>query len=120
MLQVAVAIAGYYGSMKLLASAIAPFVGTARVPAGGRPDKARLGRITIIPYVAAMVLACLAGALNPNGWRTMLTAGLPAAADTFGLTQMDHFTGSGWGNASQQVIEPIERSPHGSRLQLSS
>jgi hypothetical protein len=109
MLLVAVAVAGYYGSMKLLASAISPFAGTARLPAAGRPDKARLGRITLIPYVAALVLACLAGALNPNGWRTMLAAGLPAAGAAFGLTQLDHFTGSGWGNASQEILAPIER-----------
>ena len=110
MLLVAVAVALYYGSMKLLASAISPFAGTARLPAAGRQDKARLGRITLIPYVAAMLLACLAGALNPNGWRTMLTAGLAAAGAAFGLTQLDHLLDSGWGNASQQVIAPIERS----------
>jgi hypothetical protein len=57
-----------------------------------------------------MVLACLAGALNPNGWRTMLTAGLAAAGAAFGLTQLDHLLDSGWGNASQQVIAPIKRS----------
>ena len=105
-LLVVVAVAGYYGSMKLIARAIAPFAGTA----GVLPHAARLGRITLIPYVASMILACLAGSLNPNGWRTMLTAGLPAAAAAFGLTQMDHFVGSGWGKGSQEVIEPMQRS----------
>lgn len=109
LLLVVVAVAGYYGSMKLLGKAITPFAGTAAT--GRLPDKARLGRITLIPYVTAMILACLAGALNPKGWTTMLTAGLPAAAAAFGLTQMDHFLGSGWTSASQEVIEPIQRSP---------
>jgi hypothetical protein len=109
-LLVVVAVVGYYGSMKLLARPLAVFAGTAGVPTGRPPDKARLKRITTIPYVAAMIIACLAGALNPNGWRTMLTAGLPAAAAAFGLTQMDHFVGSIWGGASQEVIGPMQRS----------
>jgi hypothetical protein len=110
LLLVAVAVAGYYGCMKLLARAIAPFAGTAEAINGGLPDKGRLRRITLIPYLAAMILACLAGALNPSGWLTMLTAGLPAAAAAFGLTQMDRFVGSGWSKASQEVIQPMQRS----------
>jgi hypothetical protein len=47
--------------------------------------------MTIIPYVAAIVLSCLASALNPQGWRTMLNSGLPAAAAAFGLTQVANF-----------------------------
>jgi len=109
-LLVVVSIAGYYGSMKLLAGPLAPFAGNAAVPIGGMPDNARLGRITLTPYIAAMILACLAGALNPNGWRTMLTAGLPAAAAAFGITQMDHFVPSVWKKASQEVLEPLQRS----------
>jgi len=106
-LLVLVAVTGYYGSMKLLGIAIAPFAGT---EAGGQLNKARLQRITLIPYLAAMILACMAGAFNPKGWLTMLTAGLPAAAAAFGLTQMDHFAGSGSSKASQNFIEPIQRS----------
>jgi hypothetical protein len=89
---------------------MAPFAGTPGAPAVGLPDKARLRRITLIPYVAAMILACLAGALNPDGWLTMLRAGLPAAAAAFGLTQMDHFAASVWSKGSQQVLEPMQRS----------
>lgn len=109
MLLVIVAVAGYYGSMKLLAKAIAPFAGTAEIPTGERLNKTRLRRITLIPYLASMVLACLAGSLNPSGLLTMLTAGLPAAAAAFGLTQMDHLVDSGWSEASQKVIEPLQR-----------
>jgi hypothetical protein len=109
-LLVVVAVAGYYTSMRLLSRAIAPFAGTVGMPSGGLPDKARLLRITLIPYVAAMIMACLAGALNPKGWLTMLTAGLPAAAAAFGLTQLDHFLNSKRGETSQLVMEPIKRS----------
>ncbi len=109
-LLVLIAIAGYYGSMRLLGRAIAPFAGTAGSTTGGPLDKARLHRLTLIPYLAAMILACMAGALNPKGWLTMLTAGLPAAAAAFGLTQMDHFVGSGSSEVPQDFIEPIQRS----------
>jgi hypothetical protein len=40
----------------------------------------------------------------------MLTAGLPAAAAAFGLTQMDHVVGSVRGKAALQVSEPLKRS----------
>lgn len=107
---VVVAVAGYYGSMKLLARALAPFAGAAGLPTAVVPDNARLERITRIPYVAAMILACLAGALNPGGWLTMLTSGLPAAAAAIGLTQMDHFIGPVWKKDSQEIVEPVQRS----------
>jgi len=109
-LLIIVAVAGYYGSMKSLARAIAPFAGNAGRPTGGMSDQARLTRITLIPYIAAIILACLAGARNPDGWRTMLTAGLPAAAAAFGLTQMDHVLGSEWKKDSQEFTGPLQRS----------
>jgi hypothetical protein len=109
-LLVVVSVVGYYGSMKLLAGPIAPFAGTAGAPTGGLQDGSRLRRITLIPYVAAIVLACLAGLLNPSGWRTMLTAGFPAAAAAFGLTQMDHFVGPGRSGISSEVVQPLRRS----------
>ena len=86
-LLVVIAVLGYYGTMKLLAGPLAPFAASLTLPA---LDKARLARLTTIPYLAAILLACLAGARNPGGWLTMLTAGFPAAAAAFGLTQMDH------------------------------
>jgi hypothetical protein len=109
-LLIVVSVAGYYGSMRLLAGPIAAFARSARTSAGELPDKARLNRITLIPYLAAIVMACLAGARNPSGLLTMLTAGLPAAAAAFGLTQMDHFVDSGWSKASPEVIMPMRRS----------
>ena len=109
-LLVVAAVVGYYGSMTLIGRAIAPFAGDPGASAEGTRDRVRLARITLIPYLASMILACLAGALNPKGWLTMLTAGLPAAAAAFGLTQMDHFVGSQPGVTSQQVLEPMRRS----------
>ena len=109
-LLVMISVVGYYASMRLLARPLAPFAGDAAAPSGAIPDRARMGRITRIPYFAAMVLACLAGALNPNGWMTMLTAGLPAAAAAFGLTQMDHFVDSVPEKDALEIAAPLQRS----------
>ena len=109
-LLVVVAVVGYYASMKLIGRAITPFAQTSAVPGEARTDKARLARITLIPYVAAMILACMAAALNPRGLLTMLTAGLPAAGASFGLTQMDHFLGAASSHPSHEVIKPMQRS----------
>lgn len=85
-LLIASSVAFYFLFLKLIAAAIQPFLGSSDAQALNR-----LRRITLIPYLAAMAAAALAGALNPMGWLTMFTAGLPAAAASFGLTQMDHF-----------------------------
>ena len=106
---VVVAVVGYYGSMKLLGIAIVPFAGKREGSMGGLLNGARLQRITLIPYVAAMILACAGAALNPQGWHVIFTAGLPSAAAAFGLTQMDHFVGRKSSGASQEVIEPMQR-----------
>jgi hypothetical protein len=99
-LLVVVAVGGYYGSMRLLAPKVAPLAGIAGSSAGELSAKARLRRMTLIPYVASLVLAALAGSLNPKGLSTLLTAGVPAAAAAFGLTQMD----------LEEVSAPMERS----------
>jgi hypothetical protein len=114
-LLVVVSVAGYYGSMRLLAAPLAPFAVNANASPGSRPDralpdKARLNRLALIPYIAAMLMATAAGALNPNGWRTALIAGLPAAAAAFGLTQMDHFAGPIAQQDPQAAIAPMQRS----------
>lgn len=85
-LLVVISAASYYLSLKLIGVEMAPFCGS------GTPRALhRLQRITLIPYLAALVIAAIAGAFNPNGWTTVFTAALPAAAAAFGLTQMDHF-----------------------------
>lgn len=85
-LLVIISVGSYYASLKLIAYAVQPFCGS-RHP----ESLARLRRITLIPYLMAMVTACLAAAFNPSGWTVIFTSGLPAAAAAFGLTQMDHF-----------------------------
>jgi hypothetical protein len=110
-LLVVISVAGYYASMVLLARAITPFAATAGTSHVKVVDKNRLRRITLIPYISALVLAVLAGALNPGGWRTMLTAGLPAAAASFGFTQLDHLIAPVSGVPSQEFILPLKRSP---------
>jgi hypothetical protein len=106
-LLVVIAVAGYYSTMILLARPLAPFAATSE---GSSVNKARFGRITLIPYIAAIVLACLAGLLNPGGWQTMLSAGFPAAAAAFGLTQMDHLIDPSLGKSSLEASLPLQRS----------
>jgi hypothetical protein len=76
----------YYLSLRLIAVELRPFL------ASDTPQAmSRLRRMTLIPFLAAIATAALAGAFNPSGWTTLLTAGIPSAASAFGLTQMDHF-----------------------------
>jgi hypothetical protein len=77
----------YYLSLQLIAVEMRPFCGS------NAPESlARLRRITVIPFLAALAAAGLGGALNPAGWTVIFTAALPGAAAAFGLTQMDHFS----------------------------
>jgi hypothetical protein len=108
-LLILVSVVGYYGSMRLLARPLAPFARPVAVPAEKSLDKVRFRRLTGIPYIAAMIVASLAGALNPKGWQTMLTAGLPAAAAAFGLTQMDHFVDPVPDPGLSKAVEPLQR-----------
>lgn len=84
---VAFSVISYYLSLRLLAVELRPFCGSE-----AREAQTRLRRITLIPFVAALGAASLAGALNPSGWTIIFTAALPGAAAAFGLTQMDHFS----------------------------
>jgi hypothetical protein len=86
-LLVAFSVISYYLSLRLLAIEIRPFCGS------NSPEALRrLRRITVIPFLAALAAATLAGALNPSGWTIIFTAALPGAATAFGLTQLDHFS----------------------------
>jgi hypothetical protein len=77
----------YSVSLRLLAVELRPFCATEASVA-----QTRLRRITLIPFVAALGAASLAGAFNPSGWTVIFTSALPGAAAAFGLTQMDHFS----------------------------
>jgi len=84
---VAFSVISYYLSLRLLAVEMRPFCGSEASEA-----QTRLRRITLIPFVAALGTASLAGAFNPSGWTVIFTAALPGAAAAFGLTQIDHFS----------------------------
>jgi hypothetical protein len=88
LLLVSASVAGYWLSLRVLASAVQPFCGSAQA-------LRRLRRITMIPFLAALVVAGAAGVLNPQGWETLFRAALPAAAGSFGMTQLDHFAALG-------------------------
>jgi hypothetical protein len=89
LLLVALSVISYYLSLRLLAVALRPFCGS------NAPESlARLRRITMIPYLAAVAAASLAGAFNPVGWTVLFTCALPSsAAAAFGFTRLDHFSG---------------------------
>jgi hypothetical protein len=75
----------YYLSMLLVARELRRLIDP-----GARNARARLQRITLVPYLAAIAAAALAASFNPSGWITIFTSGIPSAAAAFGLTQMDH------------------------------
>ena len=104
-LLVVISVVLYYVSLELLAYAIRPFC------CAGQPAALqRLRRVTLIPYLAALGIACLAGAFNPSGWTRIFTSALPAAAAAFGLTQMDHFSRATAHDPEVQAAGPVARS----------
>jgi hypothetical protein len=88
-----------------LAVAIRPFCS-----ANDRATLDRLRRITLIPFLAALVVACIAGAFNPRGWFNILAAAAPAAAASFGITQLDHFPAARTSDPASPLAGPIPRS----------
>jgi hypothetical protein len=86
-LLVLVAVAGYFMALILVAHAFRPFCESREAK-----SRQRLRRITLIPYLAALAAAFLGGMPNPAGWIVSFTAAVPAAAASFGLTQLDHFS----------------------------
>ncbi|HEV2646720.1 MAG TPA: hypothetical protein VGU46_10175 [Acidobacteriaceae bacterium] len=107
---VAFAVAGYYASMRLLVEPLSHFAGVKEDDAAMLSAQARIRRMTLIPYIASMVVACAAASLNPRGPMQILTAGLPAAAAAFGLTQMDNLVIPPRPGISQDVMPPLQRS----------
>ncbi len=94
-LLVAFSVSSYYLSLRLLAVEMRPFCGSKTPQA-----LTRLRRITLIPFLAALAAASLAGALNPAGWTVIFTSALPGAAAAFGLTKLDHFSAASAGDSS--------------------
>ncbi|MGA3100832.1 MAG: hypothetical protein ABSD61_03120 [Terracidiphilus sp.] len=89
-----------------LAVAIRPFRGESN-----HASLDRLHRITLIPFLSALVIASIAGAFNPEGWINILIAAAPAAASSFGVTQLDHFRATLTSDPASPLAPPIPRSP---------
>ena len=85
-LLVAFSVVSYYLCLRLLGREMRPWC-----PDADSTGLARLQRITLTPYLAALAVAALGGVLNPAGWTVIFTAAIPGAAAAFGITQMDHF-----------------------------
>jgi hypothetical protein len=102
-LLVVVSVASYFFSMLLLANMMRPFCGSPQA-------LTRLHRITLVPFLAALAAACVAGALNPRGWINVLTAAAPAAAGAFGLTLLDKFVAVCSPDPAVPSAGPISRS----------
>ena len=72
LLRVAMSVVGfalYYLAVLALAKTVAPFV----------PDRRTYNAIGRLPYVAACVFACMAGMLDPLGWKLLLISSAAAA-----------------------------------------
>lgn len=73
-LLVVVGIAAYFGAVLVVGTGLVRYVG---VP---RSEWPRLRRLTLVPYFAAVLLACASGLLNPLGMQLVLQSALPGAA----------------------------------------
>jgi hypothetical protein len=96
----------YWLFLSCLAVAIRPFCGVS-----DRASLDRLHHITLIPFVSALVIACIAGVINPQGWTDIFIGAAPAAAASFGITQLDQFRVTLTSNPSSPLARLIPRSP---------
>lgn len=96
----------YWLFLLWLAAAISPFCGIV-----DRASLDRLRHITLVPFLSALVIACIAGAFSPQGWINIFVAAAPSAAATFGITQLDHFRVTLTSNSASPPAVPIPRSP---------
>ncbi len=71
---VAAGAGAYYLAARVIGVGIVRYVGIPREAHG------RLRKFTIVPYLAAVALACVAGLWNPGGIRLVLLSALPATA----------------------------------------
>jgi len=75
-LLVVIGIAAYYGAVLLLGVGFVRELGIA-------PNDARLRKLTILPYVSAIVLIGVAGLFNPIGIQLVWQSALPATAGAY-------------------------------------
>ena len=73
-LLVLVGVLGYWGAIVAIGIGVVRYVG---VPLG---EASRFRRLTLVPYVSAVVLSFVAGLMNPVGLKYVLLSALPASA----------------------------------------
>jgi hypothetical protein len=73
-LLVGVGAASYYAAARIVGIRLVSYVG---IP---RDEQRRLRKLTVVPYVAASLLACIAALLNPLGIVLLLESAIPATA----------------------------------------
>jgi len=74
LLLVVVGISSYFAAVLVVGSALVLYVG---VPGN---DRRRLTKLTLLPYLTSIALACASGLLNPIGMQLMWQSALPATA----------------------------------------
>jgi hypothetical protein len=76
----------YYAAMVIVGTSLVRFLGVAI------SDRARFRRLTVVPYVTALVLEAVAGIRNPVGIRLVFESALAATAGAnCGLLFMQHY-----------------------------
>jgi len=89
-LLVIVGIASYFGAVLVVGSALVRYVG---VP---RSEARRLTKLTLLPYLTSVLLACAGGLMNPIGMQLMWQSALPASAGGHsGLLWMKYYIPKG-------------------------
>jgi hypothetical protein len=90
LLLVVVGISSYFAAVLVVGSALVRYVG---VP---RNDRRRLTKLTLLPYLTSIVLACASGLLNPIGMQLLWQSALPATAGGHsGLLWMKYYIPKG-------------------------
>lgn len=74
LLLVVVGISSYFAAVLVVGSALVRYVGVAR------NEPRRLTKLTLLPYLTSILLACASGLLNPIGIQLMWQSALPATA----------------------------------------
>jgi hypothetical protein len=102
-LLVAVGIASYFGAVLLVGSGLVRYVG---VP---KNESRRLMKLTLLPYLTSIALACASGLLNPIGMQLLWQSALPATAGGHsGLLWMKYYIPKG--TAPERPSDGIGRS----------
>jgi hypothetical protein len=96
-------IASYYGAVLVVGIGLVRYVG---VP---KNEQRRLRKLTFLPYVSAILLACAGGLLNPIGMHLMWQSALPATAGgDSGLLWLRYYIPKG--TIPEQPSDEIDRS----------